>query len=62
MFTAETAEELNQLSPQDDRIAIDVNKKLGLGFQEKIYEEALLKEFENSGIGHEKQKVFSCGL
>jgi len=38
-------------------VAIDVHKKLGPGFQEKIYEEALLKEFQKSGIGYEKQKV-----
>ena len=38
-------------------VAIDIHKKLGPGFQEKIYEEALLTEFQKSGIGYEKQKV-----
>jgi GxxExxY protein len=49
--------ELNDLSHRVIGIAIDIHKKLGPGFQEKIYEEALLKEFENAGIGFEKQKV-----
>ena len=38
-------------------IGIDIHKNLGPGFQEKIYEEALLTEFKKSGIGYEKQKV-----
>ena len=38
-------------------LAIDIHKKLGPGFQEKIYEQALLREFEKAGIGYEKQKV-----
>ncbi len=56
-MVAKTAEELNDLSNRIIGIAIDIHKKLGPGFQEKIYEEALLKEFERSGIGYEKQKV-----
>lgn len=34
-----------------------MHKKLGPGFQEKIYEEALLREFQKSGIEYQKQKV-----
>ena len=52
-----TAEELNDLSNHIIGIAIDIHKKLGPGFQEKIYEEALLKEFGKAEIGFEKQKV-----
>jgi GxxExxY protein len=51
------ADELNDLSYRIIGIAIEVHKKLGPGFQEKIYEQALLKEFEKSGIEFEKQKV-----
>jgi GxxExxY protein len=50
-------DKLNDLSRRIIGVAIDVHKKLGPGFQEKIYEEALLKEFQKSGIGYEKQKV-----
>jgi len=56
-MVAKTAEELNDLSNHIIGIAIDIHKKLGPGFQEKIYEEALLTEFKKSGIGYEKQKV-----
>lgn len=56
-MTAKTVEDLNDLSHQIIGIAIDIHKRLGPGFQEKIYEEALLKEFEKTGIGLEKQKV-----
>ena len=56
-MSAKTADELNDLSHRIIGIAIDIHKKLGAGFQEKIYEEALLKEFQKSGIGYEKQKV-----
>jgi GxxExxY protein len=48
---------LNDLSYQIIGIAIDIHKKLGPGFQEKIYEEALLKEFEKAAIEYQKQKV-----
>ena len=57
MSSARPADELNDLSNRIIGIAIDIHKKLGPGFQEKIYEEALLKEFQKSGIGFEKQKV-----
>jgi len=57
MFPAKPADELNDLSHRVIGIAIDVHKTLGPGFQEKIYEEALLKEFRKVGIGFEKQKV-----
>jgi len=50
-------DKLDDLSHRIIGVAIDVHKKLGPGFQEKIYEEALLKEFQKSGIGYEKQKV-----
>jgi len=56
-MVAKTAEELNDLSNHIIGIAIDIHKKLGPGFQEKIYEEALLKEFDKAAIGFEKQKV-----
>jgi GxxExxY protein len=56
-MVAKTAEEMNDLSNRIIGIAIDIHKKLGPGFQEKIYEEALLTEFKKSGIGYEKQKV-----
>ena len=48
---------LNDLSHGIIGIGIEVHKKLGPGFQEKIYEQALLKEFESAGIGVEQQKV-----
>ena len=51
-MVAKTAEELNDLSNRIIGIAIDIHKKLGPGFQEKIYEEALLTEFKKSGIGY----------
>ncbi len=56
-MVAKTADELNDLSNRIIGMAIDVHKKLGPVFQEKIYEEALLNEFKKSGIGYEKEKV-----
>jgi GxxExxY protein len=56
-MVAKTAEELNDLSNRIIGIAIDIHKKLGPGFQEKIYEEALLTEFKKATIGFERQKV-----
>ena len=56
-MVAKTAEELNDLSNRIIGIAVDIHKKLGPGFQERIYEEALLKEFKKAAIGFEKQKV-----
>ncbi len=56
-MVAETAEKLNQLSHQIIGMAVDIHKKLGPGFQEKIYQEALLKEFEKAEIVFERQKV-----
>lgn len=56
-MAAKTAEELNDLSNRIIGIAIDIHKKLGPGFQEKIYEEALLKEFKKAAIDYGKQKV-----
>jgi GxxExxY protein len=50
-------DKLDSLSHQIIGVAIDIYKKLGPGFQEKIYEEALLTEFKKSGIAYEKQKV-----
>jgi len=55
--SANSAKELNDLSHQIIGIAIEIHKKLGPGFQEKIYEKALLREFEKAGIGFEKQKI-----
>ena len=57
MSSAKTADELNDLSRRIIGIAIEVHKKLGPGFREKIYEEALLKEFETSNIEFAKEKV-----
>jgi GxxExxY protein len=57
MPSAKSADKLNYLSHRIIGIAIEVHKKLGPGFQEKIYEEALLREFEKSSIEFEKQKV-----
>lgn len=57
MPSANSAKELNDLSHQIIGIAIEIHKKLGPGFQEKIYEKALLREFEKAGIGFEKQKI-----
>ena len=56
-MVAKTAEELNDLSNRIIGIAIDIHKKLGPGFQEKIYEEALLTEFKKATIGYARQKV-----
>ena len=56
-MVAKTAKELDDLSNRIIGLAIDIHKKLGPGFQEKIYEEALLKEFQKTEIGFEKQKV-----
>ncbi|MBM4350116.1 MAG: GxxExxY protein [Deltaproteobacteria bacterium] len=50
-------EKLNDLSHHIIGIAVDIHKKLGPGFQEKIYEEALLKELKKAGIEYEKQKI-----
>jgi len=50
-------DKLNDLSHHIIGVAINIHKKLGPGFQEKIYEEALLTEFQKSGIRYEKQKV-----
>jgi len=44
-MSADSANNLNELSHQIIGMAIEIHKKLGPGFQEKIYEEALLKEF-----------------
>jgi hypothetical protein len=49
-MSADSADNLNELSHQMIGMAIEIHKKLGPGFQEKIYEEALLKEFEKAEI------------
>ena len=41
--SVKNAKELNELSHKIIGVAINVHKKLGPGFQEKIYEEALLR-------------------
>ncbi len=56
-MVAKTADELNELSHRIIGMAVGIHKKLGPGFQEKIYQEAILKEFEKGGIEYEKQKV-----
>lgn len=45
-----TQEGLNNLSNQIIGVAIKVHKNLGPGFVEKVYERALLYEFEKEGI------------
>lgn len=50
-------EELNELSHRVIGIAIDVHKQLGPGFVEKIYEKALLHEFEKERVKYERQKI-----
>ena len=56
-MSADSADNLNELSHQIIGMAIEIHKKLGPGFQEKIYEEALLKELEKAEIGYQRQKV-----
>jgi GxxExxY protein len=56
-MSADSADNLNELSHQMIGMAIEIHKKLGPGFQEKIYEEALLKEFEKAEIEYQRQKV-----
>jgi len=56
-ISAKNAKELDELSHRIIGIAIEVHKKLGPGFQEKIYEGALLRELEQAGLTYEKQKV-----
>ena len=51
-MVAKTAKELNDLSNRIIGIAIDIHKKLGPGFQEKIYEGDLFL----SVIKNERQK------
>jgi len=53
---------LDELSHRIIGIAINVHKKLGPGFQEKIYEEALLRKFENDGIGFGRHVLTITGL
>ena len=52
-----TNEELNKLSKKIIGIAILIHKKLGPGFVEKIYEKALLYEFEKQNIKFICQKT-----
>jgi GxxExxY protein len=56
-MVAKTAKELDDLSNRIIGLAIGIHKKLGPGFQEKIYQEALLKEFKKDGMEYEKQKI-----
>jgi len=50
-------DQLNELSTKIIGLAIKVHKKLGPGFKEKIYEQALCKEFENNDFKFEQQIV-----
>jgi len=50
-------DELNELSSKIIGLAIKVHKKLGPGFKEKIYEQALCKQFEKSDFKFEQQRV-----
>lgn len=49
-------EELNKLSKKIIGIAIEIHKKLGPGFPEKIYQRILFLELNKAGLKTEKEK------
>ena len=51
-----TREELNKLSNKIIGVAIEVHKKLGPGFAEKIYQKVLEIELKKSGLTVEREK------
>jgi GxxExxY protein len=51
-----TREELNKLSNKIIGVAIEVHKKLGPGFAEKIYQKVLESELKKSGLTVEREK------
>ncbi len=51
--------ELDELSRKVIDCVFSVHKELGPGFLEKIYEEALIEEFQERGIGVKTQKPLS---
>lgn len=55
----EPAVELNQLTDKVIGAAIEIHRALGPGYQESIYEEALVFELGRFGIKFERQKAFS---
>jgi len=52
-------EELNRITERIIGLAIEVHKKLGPGFIEKIYQEALSLELDQSKISYEKEKFIT---
>jgi len=51
-----TREELNKLSNKIIGVAIEVHKRLGAGFTEKIYQKVLEIELNKSGLTVEREK------
>ena len=49
--------ELDALSKSVVDSVFSVHKELGPGYLERIYEEALISEFEDRGISYERQKL-----
>lgn len=47
--------EINKLTEKIIGIAIEVHKKLGPGFLEKVYEKAMIHEFKKANIGFSNQ-------
>jgi len=48
---------LNTITEKIIGLAIEVHTKLGPGFIEKIYQEALSFEFDKNGLRYEKESV-----
>lgn len=56
-----TREEIDKLSNKIIGLAIEVHKKLGPGFVEKIYQKALAYEFKKNGINfREEAEIDVC--
>jgi GxxExxY protein len=52
-------ESLNKITQKIIGLAIEVHTKLGPGFIEKIYQEALAFEFDKNGLRYEKEKIIT---
>ena len=52
-----TKDELDQLTEKIISCAYTVSNKLGCGFLEKVYQNAVFKELNKSGFCCEKQKM-----
>jgi GxxExxY protein len=48
---------LNKITKQIIGLAIEVHKRLGPGFTEKIYQHGLSLEFDQNNIRYEKEKI-----